>query len=100
MAFAILRTQCLVGLLWEAKLTAQWSRFATNIDAGTVIRLGIDILPAPGADDSWCVLLVPFVGVAHLVVYPIASMAAVLRALLPIVPYDWPRRLIPRVSHL
>ena len=86
--------------LSSPQLTPRWSRFATNINAGTVTRLDIDILAAPGTDDSWRALLVPFVGVTHLVVHPIASMAAVLCALLPIAPYDWSRRLLPRVSHI
>jgi len=82
------------------EIMARWSRFATNINAGTVTQLDFDILAAPGTDDSWRALLVPFVGVTHLVIHPTASMSTVLRALLPIAPYDWSRRLLPRVSHI
>ena len=84
----------------NAELTAKWSRFATNIDASTVMRLDMDIIAIRGVDDSWRALLAPFVGVRHLVVHPTASMAAVLRALLPVAPYDWSRRLLPRLSHI
>ena len=82
------------------ELTAKWSRFATNIDASTVTRLDVDIIAIWGVDDSWRAFLVPFVGVRHLVVHPTASMAAILCALLPTTPYDWSRRLLPRVSHI
>jgi len=82
------------------ELTAKWSRFATNIDASTVTRLDVDIIATWGADDSWRALLVPFVSVQHLVVHPTASMTAVLCALLPVTPYKWSKRLLPRVSHI
>jgi transposase len=82
------------------ELAAKWSRFATNIDASTVTRLDVDIIATHGADDSWRALLVPFVGVQHLVVHPTASMAAILRAMLPVAPYEWSKRLLPRVSHI
>ena len=82
------------------ELAAKWSRFATNLDASTVTRLDVDIIATWGVDDSWRALLVPFVGVQHLVVHPTASMAAILRALLPDPPYERSRRLLPRVSHI
>ena len=82
------------------ELAAKWSRFTTNIDASTVTRLDVDIIATWGVDDSWRALLVPFVGVQHLVVHSTASMAAVLRALLPDPPYERSRRLLPRVSHI
>ena len=81
-------------------LAARWSRFATNIDASTVARLDIDITATHGPDDTWRALLVPFVGATRLVVHPTASMTPVLRALLPIAPYDWSRRLLPGVTHI
>ena len=83
-----------------ADLPARWARFAASIDARTVTRLDIDIRATHGADDSWRALLVPFVGVTHLAVHPTASMAAVLRALLPTAPYDWSQRLLPSVRHI
>ena len=84
----------------NAELTAKWSRFATNIDATTVTRLDVDIIGIRGVDDSWRALLAPFVGVRHLVVHPTASMTAILRGLLPVAPYNWSRRLLPRLSHI
>ena len=74
------------------ELAAKWSRFATNIDASTVTRLEVNIIATWGVDDSWRALLVPFVGVQHLVVHPTASMKAILRALLPEPPYEPSRR--------
>ena len=82
------------------ELTAKWSRFATNINASTVTRLDADIIETWGVDDSWRALLVPIVGVRHLVIHPTTSMTTILRALLPVVPCDWSRRLLPHVSHI